>query len=161
MIIEYEEKYIEEVRDLLVELEEYIVSIDKDELDIVGEEYREKYIISLLKEVKETNGKIYLYLEDGKVLGMVAGGFRNYAEDDYLDYKCPKAGRVFELVTTQKERSKGIGRKLLNKIEEYFKDHGCEYISIDVFAYNDNAKRFYENGNYHARMHTYIKQISE
>ena len=86
MIIEYEEKYIEEVRDLLVELEEYIVSIDKDELDIVGEDYKEKYIISLLKEVKETNGKIYLYLEDGKVLGMVAGGFRNYAEDDYLDY---------------------------------------------------------------------------
>ncbi len=29
-IIEYEDKY---VKDLLVELEEYIVSIDKDELD--------------------------------------------------------------------------------------------------------------------------------
>jgi len=32
-IIEYEEKYLEDVRDLLVELEEYIISIDKDELD--------------------------------------------------------------------------------------------------------------------------------
>ena len=32
-IIEYEEKYLEDVRDLLTELEEYIVSIDKDELD--------------------------------------------------------------------------------------------------------------------------------
>ena len=29
-IIEYEEKYLEDVRDLLVELEEYILSIDKD-----------------------------------------------------------------------------------------------------------------------------------
>ncbi len=33
MIIEYEEKYLDDVRDLLVELEEYIVSIDKDNLD--------------------------------------------------------------------------------------------------------------------------------
>lgn len=32
-IIEYEDKYLEDVRDLLTELEEYIVSIDKDELD--------------------------------------------------------------------------------------------------------------------------------
>ena len=30
-IIEYNDKYLEDVRDLLVELEEYIVSIDEDE----------------------------------------------------------------------------------------------------------------------------------
>ena len=29
-IIEYEEKYLEDVKDLLVELEEYILTIDKD-----------------------------------------------------------------------------------------------------------------------------------
>ena len=29
MIVEYEEKYLEDVRDLLVELEEYILTIDK------------------------------------------------------------------------------------------------------------------------------------
>ena len=32
-IVEYEEKYLEDVKDLLVELEEYIISIDKDNLD--------------------------------------------------------------------------------------------------------------------------------
>lgn len=32
-IIEYEDKYLEDVRDLLTELKEYIVPIDKDELD--------------------------------------------------------------------------------------------------------------------------------
>lgn len=31
-IIEYEDKYLNEVKDLLVELEEYIVSIDKNNL---------------------------------------------------------------------------------------------------------------------------------
>ena len=43
-IIEYEDKYLEDIRDLLVELEEYIVSIDKDELDQVGKDYREKML---------------------------------------------------------------------------------------------------------------------
>lgn len=32
-IIEYEEKYLNDVKNLLVELEEYILSIDDDELD--------------------------------------------------------------------------------------------------------------------------------
>lgn len=32
-IIEYEEKYLNDVKNLLVELEEYILSIDVDELD--------------------------------------------------------------------------------------------------------------------------------
>ena len=41
-IIEYQEKNLEDVRDLLVELEEYIISIDKDELDRLHPEYREK-----------------------------------------------------------------------------------------------------------------------
>ena len=43
MIIEYEDKYLEDIRDLLVELEEYIVSIDEDNLDIVSADYREKW----------------------------------------------------------------------------------------------------------------------
>ena len=32
-IVEYENKYLGDVKDLLVEFEEYIVSIDKDHLD--------------------------------------------------------------------------------------------------------------------------------
>lgn len=42
-IIEYEDKYLEDVKDLLVELEEYIVSIDKDNLDQLHPKYRGKW----------------------------------------------------------------------------------------------------------------------
>ena len=42
-VIEYEDKYLEDVKDLLTELEEYIASIDKDHLDQVHPEYREKW----------------------------------------------------------------------------------------------------------------------
>ena len=47
----------------------------------------------------------------------------------------------------------------MNKLEEYFKSVGCEYILVDVFAYNDIGKNFYEKNNYHNRMEVKIKKI--
>ena len=158
-IIEYEEKYIEDVKDLLVELEEYIVSIDKDNLDQVGKDYREKMIKYDLEDVNKYEGKCYIALENNKVVGLVMGCIFPYEEVDYLDYKCPRRGVVTELIVTEKIRSKGVGKELLNKIEEYFKSIGCEYVLIDVFAYNEKAINFYDRRGYHNRMHCVIKKI--
>ena len=158
-IIEYEEKYLDDVRDLLVELEEYIVSIDKDNLDQVGNNYREQMALYDLEEVKNNSGKCYLALEGSQVIGLIMGIIPKYDQVDYLDYKCPKRGRITELIVTKKVRSNGVGRKLMDKIEEYFKDNNCEYVFVDVFAYNDNAINFYDKKGYHSRMYDMIKKI--
>ena len=100
-IIEYEDKYLEDVKDLLVELEEYIVSIDKDNLDIVGKDYREKMIDYDLKEAEECDGKCFLAIEDDKAVGLIMGTIPIYNEEDYLDYKCPKKGEITELVISK------------------------------------------------------------
>lgn len=158
-IIEYENKYEQDVKDLLVELEEYIVSIDKDELDVVGQDYREKMIWYDLKDVKENNGKCFIAVENEKAVGVIMGKIKKYSEVDYLDYKCPKAGRITELVVTKNIKSKGVGTMLVNKMEEYFKNMDCEYVSVDVFAYNENALNFYSKFGYHARMIDTIKKL--
>lgn len=158
-IVEYENKYLEDVRDLLVELEDYIVSIDKDNLDIVHQEYREKMAIKDLEEVNNNEGMCYLALDDNKVVGLIMGCIFPYEEYDYLDYKCPRRGEITELIVNKKARSKGIGNLLMNKIEEYFKEKDCEYIFVEVFGYNDNAFKFYSKDGYHTRMHTMIKKI--
>lgn len=44
-IIEYENKYLEDVKDLLVELEECIISIDEDELDQLHDDYRDNMAV--------------------------------------------------------------------------------------------------------------------
>ena len=159
MIIEYEDKYLEDVRDLLVELEEYIISIDEDHLDQLHDEYRDKMALLDLEEIKENNGKCYLYIENNKVVGLIMGIIPPYDKYDYLDYKCPKRGEITELIVSNKIRSKGIGQKLIKQIEEYFKTQGCEYIKVEVFGYNDNALKFYFKQNYHARMLDVIKKI--
>lgn len=48
---------------------------------------------------------------------------------------------------------------LINKIEEYFKSVGCQYIIVDVFAYNEVVKNFYSKNNYHPRGERRIKKI--
>lgn len=158
-IIEYTPEYLEDVKDLLVELEEYILTIDEDELDQLHPEYREKMAILDLEEVNKNEGKCYLAIENNKAIGVIMGCIPPYDEHDYLDYKCPRRGVVTELIVTSKIRSTGVGRKLMNKMEEYFKSVGCEYITIDVFAYNENAINFYSKIGYHPRMYIDIKKI--
>ena len=72
-IIEYKDKYLEDVRDLLTELEEYIVSIDKDELDQVHPKYHEKMALVDLDEVNKNNGKCYLAIENDTAIGLIMG----------------------------------------------------------------------------------------
>ena len=158
-IIEYDDKYLEDVRDLLVELEEYILTIDEDELDQLHPEYREKMALLDLQEVNENDGKCYLAIENDKAIGLIMGIIINFDEYDYLDYKCPKEGEITELIVTSKTRSNGVGQLLMDKMEEYFKSVGCEYILVDVFAYNKNGINFYDKQGYHPRMHTGIKKI--
>ena len=158
-IVEYEDKYLDNVRDLLVELEEYILSIDKDNLDQLHPEYREKMALLDLEEVNNYDGKCYLAIENDTVLGLIMGYIPEYEEYDYLDYTCPKRGEITELIVTKKVRSNGVGQMLMNKMEEYFKSMNCEYIHVDVFGYNENGINFYEKSGYHTRMLNMIKKI--
>ena len=156
-IIEYSDEYLEDVRDLLVELEEYIISIDKDNLDQLHDDYREKMALVDLKDIQENNGKCFLAIDKNTVVGLIMGTIPDYLEYDYLDYKCPKRGIVTELVVSKKIRGSGVGSLLITKMEEYFKNEGCKIIKIDVFAYNENAINFYEKNGYHPRMISDIK----
>ena len=159
-IIEYEDKYLEDVKDLLVELEKYIISIDEDNLDELHPDYRDKMALLDLQEVNENNGKCYLAIENGKAIGLIMGIIKKFDDNDYLDYKCPKEGEITELIVSNKIRSNGIGQELMNKMEEYFKSVGCEYILVDVFAYNKKGIEFYDKQGCHSRMYTEIKKIN-
>ena len=158
-IIEYEDKYLDDVRDLLVELEEYILSIDEDNLDQLHSLYRDKMALIDLEEVKNNDGKCYIAVDNGKAIGVIMGIIVKFSEYDYLDYKCPKEGEITELVVSSKYRGMGIGKLLMEKIEDYFKNIGCEYILVDIFSYNKKGINFYSKYGYHSRMNRAIKKI--
>lgn len=151
MIIEYNEKYKEEVKDLLVELQEYIVSIDKEKYNIITKEYRDNYFNKTIEDIDKYEGKMYLYKDNDKIIGLIVGLINNLEESTY-DFKCPKRGRITELVVSSHHRKSGVGSILLHSMEEYLKSVGCKDILLGVFAYNETALKFYEKNGYHIRM---------
>lgn len=59
IIIDYTSKYNEDIKDLLVELQEYIAKIDKEKYNILTSEYREKYFEKTMNEINMREGKIF------------------------------------------------------------------------------------------------------
>ena len=151
MIIDYKSKYDEQIKDLLVQLQQYIAYMDKEGYNIVGNDYREKYFTKTIEEVKKCDGKILLFKENEKIVGLIVGLINNDATEKY-DFKAPKRGRITELIVDKEYSGKQIGKQLLDAMKEYLKSVGCEKILIEVFAYNENALKFYKKNGYHIRM---------
>lgn len=118
MVLEYDEKYDDDIKDLLVELQEYIQNIDIEGYNILQKNYRKLYFEKVLNDVKNYKGKIFLYEEDNKIVGLVVGIVNNDEIETY-DFKAPKRGRITELVISKNVRSKGIGTVLLKYMEDY------------------------------------------
>lgn len=158
MIIEYDKKYDEEIKNLLEELQIYIASIDPLGYNVVTREYKDKYFIETLNEVNEHQGKIFLYEENNHIIGLIIGIINNEEENTY-DFVSPKRGRITELIVSHSSRSKGVGTKLLNTMERYLYSVGCEDILLEVFAYNENAQHFYEKHGYQTRLIDMTKKL--
>ena len=158
-IIKYSNKYQEDLKNLLVELQEYIVSIDDWHLNILTPQYRELYFKKTIEECHKRNGVIFIAVENNKAIGMIYGGIIEYDEYDKCDYACPKTGHIEELIVSKNVRHEGLGSKLLNKMEQYFKSLGCEYCHLNVFEPNNIGKNFYAMHNYITRMCNLSKKL--
>ena len=151
MIVEYDSKYDEHIKDLLVELQNYLVDIDNWHTQILKPEYRENMFKLDMGKVKKQNGKIYLYIEDNVAIGIIIGIIEEKDEIDKLTNDCAKTGSILELVVKNDIRGNGIGKLLLGKIEQFFKDVDCKRINIEVFGPNKKGLNFYEKNGYVTR----------
>lgn len=151
MIVEYNSKYDEQIKDLLVELQNYLIDIDDWHTQVMKPEYREGNFQLDLKKVQNQNGKIYLSIENELVLGLIMGVVEEKDEIDKLTNDCAKTGSVIELIVRNHTRGNGIGKSLLEKIEAYFKSIDCKRVNIEVFGPNKKGLNFYKKNDYTVR----------
>lgn len=151
MIIEYDMQYDEQIKDLLVELQNYLIDIDDWHTQVMLPEYRENSFKMDMKKIEKQNGKIYLAIENDIVIGLIMGVVEVKDEIDKLTNDCAKTGSVIELIVKNNIRGNGIGKSLLEKIEEYFKSINCKRINIEVFAPNKKGLNFYKKNDYITR----------
>ena len=148
MIIEYDMQYDEQIKDLLVELQNYLIDIDDWHTQVMLPEYRENSFKMDMKKIEKQNGKIYLAIENDIVIGLIMGVVEVKDEIDKLTNDCAKTGSVIELIVKNNIRGNGIGKSLLEKIEEYFKSINCKRINIEVFGPNKKGLNFYKKNDY-------------
>jgi len=82
-IREYKKTDKEKIKDLLVELQKYIVEIDKYKLNIISPKYRDKYLKYMIKECLKNNGKILIAEKNNVILGLIAGYVDFYKKHNY------------------------------------------------------------------------------
>jgi GNAT superfamily N-acetyltransferase len=59
---------------------------------------------------------------------------------------------VYDLVTTDSQRSRGHGQRLLGHLEELARAEGCDMIALSSGLQRANAHRFYERRMGYARL---------
>ena len=150
-IIEYNSKYDEQIKDLLVELQNYLIDIDDWHTQVMLSEYREENFKMDMRKVNTQEGKIYLAIENNLIIGLVMGVVEEKDEIDKLTNDCAKTGSIIELIVKNNIRGNGIGKLLLEKIEKYFKNINCKRINIEVFGPNKRGLNFYEKNGYITR----------
>ena len=144
---------------LLEELMDYIASIDDlkriRRMPMFGESYTRR----TLQRVAEDNGIIYVAELEGELAGAVIGTMPEQTEEDRLEHVPSRFGEVLELVVKAEYRDRGVGTMLMRKLEEHFKENGCNIAGVGVLVPNKKAHRLYSKLGYENRSYYMTKDL--
>lgn len=136
---------------LMEESQDYLVSIDGLKRMRRMPEYGESYTERTLQSVAKNDGKVYVAEIRGRIVGLVVGIVDEQTREELLEMVPLRRGVVVELIVESGYRKKGIGTLLMEKIEGYFRQRGCNVSGLDVFPQNKNAYRLYSGLGYRDR----------
>jgi ribosomal protein S18 acetylase RimI-like enzyme len=140
------------------ELQDYLVKVDEMKFTRRMPEYGEHFTEKLLQEVRDKNGRIYVSLDEGRIVGFIAGIVYEWSTEVLLECIPLKSGRILELFVDSEHRRQGIGKMLMRKIEEYFRISGCDVYRVEVFEPNTEAYQFYRGLGYQDRIVDMMKK---
>lgn len=137
IIKEYQKEESEDLRQLFKELQNYEKSIFSERAEPT-EAYVNKIIDSMVEDVENKQGKIYFAFEESRAVGYGFGYVEKDVENDTAYFF------IDALLVTEDQRGKGIGEKLIAKMEEYAMGLSLPKIQIGVLAVNKSAYKLYK-----------------
>ncbi|OGN29302.1 MAG: hypothetical protein A3A33_03745 [Candidatus Yanofskybacteria bacterium RIFCSPLOWO2_01_FULL_49_25] len=153
-IDEYVSSDMQELQNLIAELHDAMM-VFEPEIMMPGDVARKEYIPYLIEQTKEKNGKICFAKQKGKAIGLMA--VRTEKDSD----EAVQYAWVSDLVVISKERSKGIGAKLLAYADVYAQSNGLSYLKIGVLAVNKGARKLYFKTGFRNYADILIKKLEK
>jgi ribosomal protein S18 acetylase RimI-like enzyme len=142
---------------LIVDLWEEMMNfhIQKSSIYEIKTDARQIYEFYLKKVLKSHESIVLVCEIENKVVGYLM------AEESQLPpvYKEDKVGTIVEICITEKYRSKGIGEKLVEKIEKWFIAKDIYTIECVISDFNEISKSFWFKNNYKPYNLTCFKKI--
>jgi len=103
---------------------------------------------------ENSKNKIILAIDNDMAVGLIT-----IAWQTILHYPAPIA-RITGFVVSAKQRSKGIGQKLLAAAEECARKEGCSHIELTTASHRKEAHGFYARAGYEQNSLKFRKSLS-
>lgn len=122
--------------------------------DFVGEDRYSKYNNDSFKKViNSTNNFIFVAEDNGKLVG-----FATFSIRDVIRY--PKQiAELDELFVSLDYRQKGVGKLLMQQVEDKAKELNCYRIFVESQYKHETAHKFYEELGYSNYGYHFIKNL--
>jgi len=130
--------------DSIFELLSQVLTIHHEIRPDIFKEIGTKYTRDeLIKIIENENTPIFVFEENGKILGHIFCQIRIKEERPCTYPK--KTIFIDDLVVDEKSRGKGVGTALYEFVKEFGRENKFDNILLDVWEGNDKAKDFYKN----------------
>jgi len=160
IIREYQDSDKELLKTTIESLMDYVVSTDPIKRIRRMPGYGDVELERTLEKIKKNKGKIYFAESDSKVVGYASCFITTQSKDNLLEVIPTKLGQLEDLYVEKQYRKKGIGKLLINKVEEYLRKQGCDSIWVEVFASNNKAYEYYKKSEFIDREIGMLKRLT-
>lgn len=116
-------------------------------------------VAEMLENVQKYKGKIWFVQDGGNVIGYIIGAIWEQSDKNKLEIGPHILGEVLDLYIDEKYRGQGIGTKMMQMMESYFKANNCDSMWIQVFAPNHPAHNLYKKYGFVDREIGMLKRI--
>lgn len=132
------------------EIMDYFLTIDRFGIFRRKPEYGRLYTTYCLREVRKHNGKMYVAMDGKTMVGFVIGAIHAKDRLELTFYHPIKTGFIYMLYVSPAYQKQKIGRKLMDKMEDYFKKKGCHIVRLDAVGSHEKPYGYYKRRKYEA-----------
>lgn len=143
----------------MVELQIFLSELDSMKRIIKGPYFETFYIETLLEKVKKNTGIIYFAYHGTLPIWIIAGIIKKQDAVNLSECVTSKSWKIIELFIEKGYRGQWVWTLLMQKIEAYFKQKKCDFVSIWAFAENIWAHKIYQHLGYKDRYYEMGKKI--
>lgn len=134
-----QEKDIERINDLLFQVNKVHSDKRPDLFREGGKKYTDEELVALITDDERP---IFVAVDDNEyVLGYAFCIFEKHNSHVLTDIT---SLYIDDLCVAEKARGQKIGKKLYEYVLDFAKNSGCYNVTLNVWALNDSARKFYE-----------------